>query len=115
MFDTRDSLSEFQSAKSCPELKIIRQQILKRVFILILCVFLSLCGWWRFQSYEVPSIKPQTIVVKPGDSLWLIALRIDPNQDPAAVVGCLERSLHADQLYPGEIIKISSRSKICIN
>lgn len=43
----------------------------------------------------------QTYVVKAGDTLRSIALRLDPSADPASVIALLHEQLHGGQLEPG--------------
>jgi nucleoid-associated protein YgaU len=45
-------------------------------------------------------------VVRPGDTLWAIATRIDPNGDPRAVVAELSSELHGATLQPGEQLRL---------
>jgi nucleoid-associated protein YgaU len=48
-------------------------------------------------------------VVRPGDTLWTIARRVEPQRDPRAVVDQLANELHGTSLYPGEQIPLPSR------
>ncbi len=41
-------------------------------------------------------------VVQPGDTLWSIALRLDPTGDPRPVVAKLEAEIGGDNVVPGE-------------
>jgi nucleoid-associated protein YgaU len=41
-------------------------------------------------------------VVQPGDTLWSIAVRLDPTGDPRPVVAKLESELGSDNVVPGE-------------
>jgi LysM domain len=41
-------------------------------------------------------------VVQPGDTLWSIAVRLDPTGDPRPVVAKLENELGSDNVVPGE-------------
>ena len=45
-----------------------------------------------------------TTVVRPGDSLWTVAERLAPNDDPRPVVDALSEARHGTLLTPGEII-----------
>ncbi|HUZ20863.1 MAG TPA: LysM peptidoglycan-binding domain-containing protein [Acidimicrobiales bacterium] len=45
-------------------------------------------------------------VVRPGDTLWAIATRIDPNGDPRALVSELSAELHGATLQPGEQLRL---------
>ena len=48
-----------------------------------------------------------TVVVRPGDSLWSIAARLAPGEDPRPVVDELEAARHGAPLQPGETIEWS--------
>jgi len=49
------------------------------------------------------ALTPHTVyVVQPGDTMWGIAERLDPNSDPRAVVAALTAQVGADTLQPGE-------------
>ncbi len=41
-------------------------------------------------------------VVRPGDTLWSIAVRLDPSGDPRPVVAKLEAEVGGDTVVPGE-------------
>jgi hypothetical protein len=45
-------------------------------------------------------------VVQPGDTLWSIAERVDPNGDERPLVDALDRQVGGTVLYPGERIPI---------
>ncbi len=45
-----------------------------------------------------------TTVVQPGDSLWTVAERLAPNDDPRPVVDALSEARHGTVLTPGETI-----------
>jgi hypothetical protein len=47
------------------------------------------------------------VVVRPGDSLWSIAARLVPGEDPRPVVDELESARHGAPLRPGETIEWS--------
>jgi hypothetical protein len=50
------------------------------------------------------SVGVQRIVVRPGDSLWSIARRVAPDEDPRPVVDEVERARGDAPLVPGETI-----------
>ncbi len=54
----------------------------------------------------VPERRPATMpyVVKPGDSLWSIAARLEPGRDPRPLVDALTASRGGAPLVPGEVI-----------
>lgn len=45
-----------------------------------------------------------TYVVQPGDTLWAIAERVAPGDDPRAVIDAIRESRDSDTLYAGETI-----------
>jgi hypothetical protein len=45
-----------------------------------------------------------TTVVRPGDSLWTVAERLVPGDDPRPVVDALSEARHGTVLTPGETI-----------
>ncbi len=45
-----------------------------------------------------------TTVVRPGDSLWTVAERLAPDDDPRPVVDALSEARHGTVLTPGETI-----------
>jgi LysM repeat protein len=51
---------------------------------------------------------PRSVVVQQGDSLWAIAARIAPNQDPRDVVGKLESRNHlrGSTVKVGQILQL---------
>lgn len=48
----------------------------------------------------------RTYVVEPGDTIWSIAARIDPNGDERPLVDALDHELKGAALYPGEQVPI---------
>lgn len=44
------------------------------------------------------------VVVRPGDTLWSIALRLEPNEDPRPKVDAVAEALHRTELIAGETI-----------
>jgi hypothetical protein len=50
-----------------------------------------------------PSLTAGSVyVVQPGDTLWTIAVRLDPSGDPRTVVAQLEAETGTDHVVPGE-------------
>jgi hypothetical protein len=45
-------------------------------------------------------------VVKPGDTLWTIATRLDPSGDPRPLVAQLARQVHGGELLPGSRLAV---------
>ena len=48
---------------------------------------------------------PAHTVVRPGDSLWSVAQRLAPGEDPRPVVDDLARARHGTPLAPGERVE----------
>lgn len=57
-------------------------------------------------SLATPERHPRVItyVVQPGDTLWAIAGRVAPGEDPRGVVDALRDARDSDVLFPGETI-----------
>ena len=49
-------------------------------------------------------VQAATTVVQPGDSLWTVAERLAPDNDPRPVVDALSAARHGTELTPGETI-----------
>lgn len=47
-------------------------------------------------------------VVRPGDTLWSIALTLDPHGDVRPLVDRLSAEVHGGDIYPGETIPLPS-------
>jgi nucleoid-associated protein YgaU len=52
------------------------------------------------------SAHPATYVVRPGDTLWTIAERVDPTGDPRPLVARMEAQLGTDTVVPGEEVRL---------
>jgi nucleoid-associated protein YgaU len=48
----------------------------------------------------------RTVVVQPGDTLWGIAQRMSPNDDPRPIVDALTAAYGSGPLTPGEILRL---------
>ena len=48
----------------------------------------------------------RTVVVRPGDTLWEIARRIAPSEDPRPIVDALTAANGSGPLAPGEILRL---------
>jgi hypothetical protein len=48
--------------------------------------------------------RPHTLIVKPGESLWAVAARVAPQQDPRLVVSAIESLNHlaSPAVTPGQ-------------
>ena len=49
---------------------------------------------------------PAAYVVRPGDTLWTIAERVDPTGDPRPLVARMEAELGTDTVVPGEEVRL---------
>ena len=56
----------------------------------------------------VPERRPATSqsIVRPGDSLWSIAARLEPDRDPRPVVDALTAARGGAPLVPGEVVNL---------
>jgi Tfp pilus assembly protein FimV len=54
------------------------------------------------------SVAAHTYVVRPGDTLWSIAERLRPGEDPRPLVDAIERAngISAGELVPGQSLEI---------
>lgn len=62
-------------------------------------------------SNQVPARAAQrTYVVRSGDTLWAIALRVSPGIDPRSTVLALEHEngIDASSLRPGQVLRVSA-------
>jgi nucleoid-associated protein YgaU len=50
--------------------------------------------------------RPVEYTVRPGDTLWTIAERVDPNADPRPLVAQLAAQTGSDTVVPGERISL---------
>jgi LysM repeat protein len=56
---------------------------------------------------EAPRLVPGTVyVVKTGDTLWSIAIRMDPSGDPRPLVQQMERQAGGTDIVPGEHLRL---------
>lgn len=55
-----------------------------------------------------PPQAPQVVVVRPGQTVWVIAETHFPNQDPRQVVDEIEQANHlrGGEVYPGEHLRL---------
>lgn len=53
------------------------------------------------------TVSPHALyVVQPGDTLWSIAERLDPQGDPRPIVSELEAQVGSDTVVPGERLRL---------
>ncbi|MHB1517240.1 MAG: LysM peptidoglycan-binding domain-containing protein [Acidimicrobiales bacterium] len=83
-----------------------RRTLLALLAIGSVAVALPFGGAGRFSHSAGPTLgasgRPHTYVVKPGDTLWTIAERIDPSGDPRPLVARLAARTGSDTVVPGE-------------
>ena len=59
-------------------------------------------------TLAAPERRPAVVdhtTVRPGDSLWSVAQRLAPGEDPRPVVDALEQARHGAVLTPGERVE----------
>jgi hypothetical protein len=56
-------------------------------------------------GHALATTSAATTVVRSGDSLWTVAERLAPGQDPRPVVDALSEARHGAVLTPGETIR----------
>ena len=59
-------------------------------------------------TLATPERRPTTLdhtIVRPGDSLWSVAQRLAPGEDPRPVVDALAQARHGEPLSPGETVE----------
>ncbi len=80
-----------------------------KLVVFVLGVYMLLFGPSYFSntlSGQSPQIlsHPVVITVKPGDTVWSIASKLEPNSNIGPLVAEIESQTHSDSLYPGEKI-----------
>ena len=86
-----------------------RRRAVAVVFVLLVVaaiVALAFVGGRATADGEPPGeIRPAAVyVVRPGDTLWDLAVALAPDRDPRVVVGALERAAGGATLHPGQRI-----------
>jgi nucleoid-associated protein YgaU len=78
----------------------------------MLATFFALAGLWvgaaalRSTENGVGASRAVVYVVRPGDTLWAIATRLDPAGDPEQVAAMLGAELHGAPLRPGTVLTV---------
>jgi len=80
-----------------------------------LATLVALVGFW-FAAGALRATEGSTVagradhavvyVARPGDTLWGIATRLDPQGDPVEVVAALAAELHGAPLRPGAVLTV---------
>ena len=89
-----------------------RRLVVALVGVLLVLVMAQAGAALGSPSLTAPERRPAsghvtTLTVRPGDSLWSIAQRLAPGEDPRPIVDELEQARHGVPLQPGEKIEWS--------
>jgi nucleoid-associated protein YgaU len=97
-------------APQAPPLRLTRRGV---VVLTALVVVLGITLVWLARSSapraaDPAGAGPRTVTVAPGDTLWSIASRVAPDQDPRAEVAALQQRNHlaGAELTPGQVLRI---------
>jgi LysM repeat protein len=77
--------------------------------VLLAALLLLVARWSAGPSPAAPALPAgSTVTVQPGDTLWSIAQRAEPNSDPRLVVDQLRKANHLNSvvLSPGQTLKV---------
>jgi nucleoid-associated protein YgaU len=107
-FSTRPVLRVVEGGGGAPA---VRQRRLLVAVIAVLAVALALplsgTGGRSHATGSAPAgIGRVEYTVQPGDTLWTIAQRVDPNNDPRPLVTKLAAQTGSDTVVPGERISL---------
>jgi hypothetical protein len=85
-----------------------RRTLLAAMIVLVVALALPLSGTGGY-SHAAGSALAETgrsvvYTVRPGDSLWSIATRVDPSADPRPLVERLAAETGSESVFPGERI-----------
>ncbi len=69
-------------------------------------IFLNPFNWFTSSSLpsQISASHPLVVTVQPGDTLWSIAERIEPNKDPRPLVNLMASELKSPNIVAGEKI-----------
>ena len=74
--------------------------------LVVLALPLGATGGRPLPSRQVLLQAGSEYVVRPGDTLWSIATRLDPTGDPRTLVGRLAAETGSDAIVPGEHLRL---------
>jgi hypothetical protein len=94
-----------------------RTRVRRRRLVLALA-WVLLAGWWggplahALGSFQPDSGSERRVVVGPGDTLWSIARRVAPGEDPRAVVDSIAAENHVEPgaLVPGQTLVVREQA-----
>ena len=93
-----------------PSIQVRRRRAAVGAFVLAVVVLLGLppgvFGAHHAAVSPGPRITTATYTVRPGDSMWSIAERVDPGGDPRVFVAQLEARTGSSTVYPGEVLSL---------
>jgi nucleoid-associated protein YgaU len=109
MFDsTLDSEQAFGQHRTVSRTRVRRRRILAVMSIVVVAALGAPAAASAFGGPEVSG--DRRVVVRPGDTLWDIAMRFEPGSDPREVVARIVEANHLDgaQIAPGQPLTLPS-------
>lgn len=112
MFGTALDFEHAFDEPSCMHRTYVRRRL---VVVMTAIGFMFVVGGQAARGLAADPLEPvasRTYVVRPGDTLWSIAARLEPDRDPRAVILELERlnASATDGLVPGRSLSIPPSS-----
>jgi len=85
----------------------LRRAIVAAMVVALVLVMAQAGAALGGSTLATPERHPAAVstLVRPGDSLWTVAARLVPRQDPRPVVDALAAARHGTVLVPGETIE----------
>jgi hypothetical protein len=101
------------AGRACPQRRAGRSTYLRRRLTAVVLVLAAVLATAQAGAalggspHEAPGRAPAVaeVVVEPGDSLWSVAERLAPGEDPRPVVDALADARRGAPLLPGETIR----------